>query len=401
MSIHIVENEQETVSAGAEARPFMRAARLHRRGEPFEINQIPRPSPRPTDVIVQVKTCGIVQNLRNIIKDSEHIHVEIPQFPAIFGLDPVGVIAEKGELVHGFEVGDRVYVNPLRYCGTCRQCMMGEPAACNYAVLNGYFGMGVQASQSFRDYPYGGYAEYMTAPQYSLVKIPDKLSFETASRFGYLGTAYGALRRARVDMNSTVLVNGATGTLGLGGVLFALALGAPKVLGVGRDRALLERVRAICPERIVVHSTRESTLPVSEWARSITGGEGADVVMDALPVGAPLDAFMAAFDALGKCGRHVNCGGMFDKVPVFTPKFIMGLHTMLGSNWFTTAQGQEMAALVASDQVKLDIFENHTYALEDLNQALIDIEQRQGGFSNFVITLSSVGSRGPDRKVPA
>ena len=399
MSRNLVANEQNTVSDGAEISPLMRAARLHRRGEPFEIDHVPRPSPRPMDVVVQVKTCGIVQNLRNIIKDSEHIHVEIPQLPAIFGLDPAGVIAEKGELVHGFEVGDRVYVNPLRYCGTCRQCTMGEPAACDYAVLNGYFGTGAHADQSFRDYPYGGYAEYMIAPQYSLVKIPDKLSFETASRFGYLGTAYSALRRARVDMNSTVLINGATGTLGLGGVLFALALGAPKVLGVGRDRALLERVKAICPERIEVHSTRESALPVGDWARSITDGNGTDVVMDALPVGAPLDAFMAAFDALGKCGRHVNCGGMFDNVPVFTPKFIMGLHTMIGSNWFTTAQGQEMAALAASDQVKLDVFENYTYALEDLNQALVDIEQRHGGFSNFVISLSPAGSRGSDGKV--
>ena len=387
MSRHAVRNEQDTAPNGDQFGPFMRAARLHGRGEPFKIERVPRPSPRPTDVVVQVKTCGIVQNLRNVIKDNEHFHFKIPQLPAIFGLDPAGVVAEKGELVHGFEVGDCVYVNPLRYCGTCRQCMMGEPAACDYVMLNGYFGTGVKAEQSYRDYPYGGYADYMTAPQYSLVKIPDNLSFESASRFGYLGTAYGALRRAHVDMNTTVLVNGATGTLGLGGVLFALALGAPKVLGVGRDSGLLERVKAICPERIDVHSTHESDISVGDWVHSITGGEGADVVMDALPVGAPLEAFMAAFDALGKCGRHVNCGGMFDNVPVFTPKFIMGLHTMIGSNWFTTAQGQEMAALVSSNQVKLDVFEHHAYALEDLNQALIDIEQRHGGFSNFIISL--------------
>ena len=382
-----LEREQQGASDLDQSGLLMRAARLHGRGEPFKVELTPRPSPRPTDVVVRVKTCGIVQNLRNVIKDNEHFHFQIPRLPAIFGLDPAGVVVEKGELAHSFEVGDRVYVNPLRYCGACRQCRMGEPAACDYVMLNGYFGTGVKAEQSYRDYPYGGYADYMAAPQYSLVKIPDNLSFETASRFGYLGTAYGALRRAHVDMNTTVLVNGASGTLGLGGVLFALALGAPKVLGVGRDEALLERVKAICPERIEVHSTRDGDVSVGDWARSMTAGEGADVVMDALPVGASLDAFMAAFDALGKCGRHVNCGGMFDNVPVFTPRFIMGLHTMIGSNWFTTAQGQEMATLVASNQVNLDIFEHHAYALEDINQALIDIEQRHGGFSNFIISL--------------
>ena len=73
--------------------------------------------------------------------------------------------------------------------------------------------------------PYGGLAEYMLAPQYSLVKIPDNLSFEAASRFGYVGTAYSAMRKAGVGAGSSILVNGISGTLGIGGALFGLAMG--------------------------------------------------------------------------------------------------------------------------------------------------------------------------------
>ncbi|CAN7779783.1 hypothetical protein LJR267_010210 [Paraburkholderia hospita] len=50
----------------------------------------------------------------------------------------------------------------------------------------------------FDDYPYGELCECMTAPQYSLVKLPDNLSFESAARFGYFGTGYRALRRSGV-----------------------------------------------------------------------------------------------------------------------------------------------------------------------------------------------------------
>ena len=372
----------------ASAHPLMRAARLHKKNEPLQVDLVPRPSPRPNDVVVQVKACGIVPNVTNVLSYGLEFVVSLPPLPAIFGLDAAGVVVEKGELVHGVEIGDRVYVNPGRYCGSCRYCRMGQQAGCEYSTLNGYFGMGAKAAQTFRDYPYGGYAEYMTAPQYSLVKLPDSLGFEMAARWGYLGTAYAALRRASVDMSTTVLINGASGTLGVGGVLFALALGAPRILAVGRDAALLERVRAIDPRRIHVHSS-ETGASVGDWARTLTDGCGADVVFDALPNGAPAEPFMAALDALGNCGRHVNCSGVHESIPLNVPRYIVKSQTLIGSSWFTTAHGQEMAELAASGRVNLDVFEHHVYALEDINKALVDVNQRKGGFSNFVVSADA------------
>ena len=370
------------------AAPLMRAARLHKKDERLRVDLVPRPSPRPTDVVVQVKACGIVPNVMNVLNYGLEFVVSLPPLPAIFGLDAAGVVVEKGELVHGVEIGDRVYVNPGRYCGSCRYCRMGQHAGCEYSTLNGYFGMGSKAAQTFLDYPYGGYAEYMTAPQYSLVKLPDSLSFEMAARWGYLGTAYAALRRASVDMSTTVLINGASGTLGVGGVLFALALGAPKILAVGRDAALLERVKAIDPQRIHVHSS-ETPASLADWARSLTDGYGADVVFDALPNGAPVEPFMAALDALGHCGRHVNCSGVHESVPLNVPRYIVKSQTLIGSSWFTTAHGQEMVELAASGRVNLEVFEHHVYALEDINKALAEIKQRKGGFSNFVVSADA------------
>ena len=385
IQVHDTSNRSDTASTSG---PLMRAVRLHAKNQPLQVDLVPRPSPRPTDVLVQVKACGIVPNLMNVLNYAWEFVVSLPPLPAIFGLDATGVVVEKGELVHGLEIGDRVYVNPARCCGSCRYCRMGQQSGCDYFTLNGYFGMGPKAAQTFRDYPYGGYAEYMTAPQYSLVKLPQNVSHEAAARWGYLGTAYAALRRAGVDMNSTVLINGASGTLGVGGVLFALALGAPKILGVGRDIELLERVRSIDPQRIHVHSTK-SEVSVADWARSHTEGNGADVVFDALPTGAPVESFQAALEALGKCGRHVNCSGVLDNVPINSPNYIAKSQTLIGSSWFTTAHGQEMAELAASGRVNLDIFEHRVFALEDINAALAEMERRNGGFSNFVVSADA------------
>ena len=79
--------------------------------------------------------------------------------------------------------------------------------------------------------------EYLTAPQHNLVPIPDNVTFEEAARFGYIGTAYAALRKANAGPGETIFINGLTGTLGLGATFSALGRGVTRILGTARDRA--------------------------------------------------------------------------------------------------------------------------------------------------------------------
>ena len=70
----------------------MRAARLHAIGQPMSIDTIDVPKPRPTDVLVRVKACGIVPNMANVINNwpTWFPHQPLPKLPAIFGLDATG-----------------------------------------------------------------------------------------------------------------------------------------------------------------------------------------------------------------------------------------------------------------------------------------------------------------------
>ena len=289
---------------------MMCAARMHAVGGPMSIDTIPVPKPGSTDVLVEVKACGMVPNLGNVLANWTRWfpHLPLPRLPAIFGLDPAGVVVEVGAQVIGVEPGERVYVNPLRSCGACRMCRSGERTRCRYFTFNGYFGFGPDAQKIYDLYPYGGFCEFMTAPQYALVKLPDNVSFEQAARFGYLGTSYGAMKKANAVAGQSMLVDGISGTLGLGAALLGLALGITRILGTGRNRQLLARVKALAPERIEVHALDDG--PTAQWAKRLTGGDGVDFMISALGPGSPartmleLAAGGPARRARGQCRRR-------------------------------------------------------------------------------------------------
>jgi alcohol dehydrogenase len=363
----------------------MLAARMHEIGGPLLLEQIPIPEPRPTDVLVAVKACGVVPNLKNVLtKWPEWFpNLPLPKLPAIFGLDPAGVVAEVGSQVQTIRRGDRVYVNPARGCGSCRACRSSEIVNCRGFTFQGYFGRGPLSQAVFEAYPYGGLSEYITAPQSSLVKLPDNVSFEAAARFGYLGTAYAAIRKADVGPGRTLLVNGIGGALGLCVALVSLATGVTKILGTGRNQALLDRVKALAPSRIDVFAVGKRA--VQEWAMEMTGDEGVDAVIDTLPPGAPASAMLDAFRSLRRGGRAVDIGGVAETLPL-NIHWMMGMNIhLIGSCWFTTGEGQELAEMARVGTLDLSVLQHKRVALKDVNNALSSLQDANRGFNNFVV----------------
>lgn len=363
----------------------MRVARLHEIGGPLRLEKIPIPEPRPTDVLVAVKACGVVPNLKNVLtKWPEWFpYLPLPQLPAIFGLDVAGVIAEVGSQVHSIRPGDRVYVNPARGCGSCRQCRSGEIVNCRAFTFQGYFGRGPLSQAIFDAYPYGGMSEFITAPQSALVKIPDNVAFEQAARFGYLGTAYAAIRKAGAGPGSSLLVNGVGGALGLCVALAGLATGVTAILGTGRNQALLDRVKALAPSRIDVLAVGSRS--IREWALEATEGEGVDAVIDTLPPGSPSSAMQNALDALRRGGRGVNIGGVGEPLPLNVHR-MMGMNIQLiGSCWFKTGEGQELAEMARPGTLNLSVFEHRRIPLDEVNEGLESLQDASRGFNNFVI----------------
>jgi alcohol dehydrogenase len=342
----------------------MKAMRIHEPGGRFQPDMLPHPTLlRPTDVLVQVKASGVVPNLRNVMSHyGERSYLTVPDLPAIYGLDTAGVVAEVGTAVTGIVPGDRVYINPGRSCGSCHACRTGEPTNCVAYTFQGYFGFGPRSKQIYQQYPYGGFSQYATAPADGLVKLPPPVSFEQAARFGYLGTAYSGLRKAGVAAGKTVLISGASGTLGLGAVQIA---------------------RALDPQRIRTFAHGSGDL--GEWVRSETDGVGVDAVLDAIGPGASHQVTLDCMRALRRGGRLVEVGAMSDPLPLNLHEMMCSQISVVGSLWFSVGEGQDLAYMAAAGTLDLSVFEHHRYSLEQANEALADAEQRKGGFVNVVI----------------
>jgi alcohol dehydrogenase len=308
----------------------------------------------------------------------------LPRLPASFGLDVSGEIAELGSHARNFRVGQRVYVTPGLFCGSCPACRADDTINCTDFTFRGYFGFGPYSQRQFDAYPHGGMSEYITAPQSNLIPIPDNVTHERAARFGYLGTAYAALRKAGGGPGRTILINGMTGVLGLGATLIALGLGATRILGTARDRDRLARVKALAPARIETLSLGDG-VNVADWARGFTEGYGVDAVIDCLGPGSSGTLLMNAIYALKRGGRAINVGGVGEKT-------LMDVHWMMdqqiefiGSNWFSPKDAVALSEMARVGTLDLSVFTDVRFALDEVNSALDGSHFRDGGFTNLVI----------------
>jgi alcohol dehydrogenase len=366
---------------------LMRAARLHGVGEKMVIEQVERPVATGTDAVVAVRACGMVPNLANVLANWEtwYPQMPLPPRPAIFGLDPVGVVEEVGENVVGIRPGDRVYVNPGRSCGACHACASAAPQKCDYWTLGGYFGYNDNSLEMFKRYPYGGFCEYLRAPQSALVKLPDSIGFNQATRLGYLGTSYAAVKKLGPLAGKSLLINGATGTLGVGATLVALALGISRVFAVARGLPLLERLKALSPDRIEVHSNRDGS--TAEWVRGHTAGAGSDLMLDTLGAVADLGSLKDAMHGVRRGGRIVNIGGTAGELAVDVKWWMDEQMELIGSVWFTTAEGLELAEMLRSRTLDISVLHPKSWPLDEINDAISGVTSGDGGFTSYLLEI--------------
>ncbi len=360
----------------------MRAARLYEPGKPLRIDRIERPVPRAGDVLVAVKACGIIPNMNHIISGALWHHLPTP--PAVIGLDAAGVVVEAPAGRSDVTVGDAVYVNPFLWCGECAYCRGGEPLLCADAALRGYFGFTDKGKKLLDDYPYGGLAEYITAAPEHVVKLPPSVSFEEGARWGYLGTSFAALRSGGAGAGSWIAINGVTGTLGVGAVMLALAMGVTRILGWGRNRAVLKRLQELAPRRVQTVALGDA--PLAPWVRERTEGVGVDLLIDCTGRGGPAAPVAEAQGAVKRGGTTVNIGALAEPLALNPTQFMTSRMGYRGSNWFSNREAALMAELVETGVLSLDPWVPRVYPLEHVNEALADIRtERPGGFINFVV----------------
>jgi threonine dehydrogenase-like Zn-dependent dehydrogenase len=368
----------------------MKAARMHKLKEYLVVEEgIPIPEIGSDDLLIEVKAVHIAQYHKSALIDAEHSYPWYTSpLPAILGMAGAGVIANVGDNLFGFSEGERIYVNPILTCGYCDYCLEGNPGLCDMWVLQGYFALFTPNGIPLLERYPGGFAQYMKVPARSVVRIPDNVSFEHAVRFNYVGTAYEGLKSGNLRAGHTVLINGATGTMGTDATLLSLAMGAAKVIAVGRNAERLEKLKEVNPERIFTINTSEES--IGERVKEITSGKGVHVYLDALGYSAgstpPIDSVMDCLGGLRKNGTAVFIGALSGQKINYDYGAFVGLNIKItGSCWYNNESVLELMDMAAGGTLKFDDYQTHIFSLEQVNEALDFAAQRSGGLNNVVV----------------
>jgi propanol-preferring alcohol dehydrogenase len=242
----------------------MQAARLYGYNQDFVVEELADPEPGPGEVLVRVGGSGACHSDLHV-RSGEMAALPFPPFPWTLGHENAGWVAALGPGAGGFEIGQPIAVFGGWGCGLCRVCLGGEEQLCD--VMR-WGGIGRP----------GGYAGYLVVPSTRHLVRLTTLEPALAAPLTDAGlTPYRAVKKVldRLVPGSTA-VNIGVGGLGHFGVQLLKELSPATVIAVETT----ESKRALATEMgadVVLDPT--TTDAVAE-IRSITGGEGADAVLD-------------------------------------------------------------------------------------------------------------------------
>lgn len=202
----------------------MKALRWHAARD-LRYEDIPEPSPGPGMLKIKVKLAGICGT---DLKEYTSGPILIPheKAPLTMGHEFMGRVAEVGEGVRGFKVGDRVSGVGYYYCGECYCCRKG---LYNICLNQGFTGLTTD----------GCMAEYFLIPDYACYKLPDTVSDAQGALVEPMAVALHAAGKARLKQGDTVAIVG-DGTIGLCSVLAAKAAGASGVFLIAKHQGRAE-----------------------------------------------------------------------------------------------------------------------------------------------------------------
>jgi NADPH:quinone reductase-like Zn-dependent oxidoreductase len=246
------------------------------------------------------------------------------QFPHIVGSDGAGTVESVGAAVSALRPGDRVMINPGLSCGRCLACSDGEESLCRSLQVVG-------------EHRGGTAVEYLVLPADNLALVPERMPWDRAAAFSLATlTAWRMLvTRARLVPGETVLIWGAGGGVAMAALQIAVLLGARAIVTSGSDEKL-----AVAQREGAAATINHSTGEVAAEVRALTGGLGADVVVDSVGE----QSWPKSQRALRRGGRFVTCGATTGPiVPLDLRRLFWHQWSILGS---TLGNRREYAEIV-------------------------------------------------------
>lgn len=260
----------------------------------LRVEEVAIPVIKPGELLIKVLAASICGTDLRIFHGNHRMFP--PGTVRIPGHEVVGTIAEVGEGISGFSVGERVFIAPNMGCGHCAQCVSGNNNLCT-----AYDAVGVTID--------GGFAEYMRVPanavqQGNVIKVSENVDPAVAALMEPFACVLRGQNALRIKPGEVVLVIGA-GPIGVMHTKLARARGAGRVIVSEPmpDRAAQAKLMGA---HRVVNPTEEN---LQEVLNEESQGRGADVIIVAAPVHAAQESALN----LAAIGGRINFFGGLPK----------------------------------------------------------------------------------------
>ncbi|WP_203567777.1 S-(hydroxymethyl)mycothiol dehydrogenase [Aestuariimicrobium ganziense] len=294
------------------------------KGQPVELVDVVVPDPGPGEAVVVVQACGVCHT------DLHYRDGGInDDFPFLLGHEAAGVVEAVGTGVTNVAVGDFVVLNWRAVCGTCRACRRGRPWYC-FATHNATQKMTLtDGTELTPALGIGAFIEKTLVAAGQCTKVDSEADPAVVGLLG-CGVMAGfgaAVNTGGVGRGDTVAVIGCGG-VGDAAVMGARVAGATTIVAIDVDERKLEWAR----QAGATHTVNSSTEDAVERVRELTGGFGADVVIDAV---ARPETYQQAFYMRDLAGVVVLVGVPHPTTTVELPMIeIFGRGGALKSSWY-------------------------------------------------------------------
>lgn len=341
----------------------MKIAQIHRHGGPEALTyeDAPEPKIKANEVLLRVRACAL--NHLDLWVRGGIPGMEFPM-PHVLGSDVAGEVVEAGELCERIRPGQRVLLSPGLSCRQCPQCAAGRDNRCARYTMFGYR-------------VHGGNREYMPAPEYTVIPIPDDLSYEEAAAVPlvFLTAWHMLFSCARLQPGEDVLVLSASSGVGSAAIQLARLIGC-RVIATAGGEAKMERARQLGAEAVIDHYSQDIAAEVKKF----TGGRGADVVFE--HVGAA--TWAKSLQSLARNGRLVTCGATTGPEAKIDIRFLFSRQqSIVGSFMGTLGELHQVLQFVFRRQVKAVI--DRVYPLSEIRAAHERLERKEQ-FGKVVVT---------------
>jgi len=333
------------------------------KGAPVSIETIVVPDPGPGEAVVDVQACGVCHTDLHYREGGIN-----DEFPFLLGHEAAGVVESAGDGA-SVEPGDFVILNWRAVCGGCRACLRGEPWYC-FATFNATQKMtledGTELSPALG---IGAFAEKTLVHSGQCTKVDPSARPAAVGLLG-CGVMAGlgaAMNTGNVSRGKSVAVIGCGG-VGSAAIAGSVLAGAGTVIGVDVDDRKLELARSMGATHTVNSSSTDPVAAIQE----LTGGFGADVVIDA--VGRP-ETWQQAFYARDLAGTLVLVGVPTPdmRIPDIPLIDVFGRGGALKSSWYGDCLPSRdfplLVDLYQQGRLDLDAFVTEEIGLGDVEAA--------------------------------